>query len=186
IFVIGTLALVAVGVARTLLGQPPHVTDVTPLAVPLESISVLLVMRAFADGASAMTGTEAVANGVPAFQPPEWRNARTTLAIMATLLGVMFLGISYLATVSGAIPSANESVLSQVTRAVFGRGVFYYGLLIATMGILILAAQTSFADFPRLASILARDGFMPRQFSFRGERLAFNAGIVLLAVISIL
>jgi amino acid transporter len=186
IFVVGTLALVAVGIARTLLGQPPHVTDVTPLAVPLESISVLLVMRAFADGASAMTGTEAVANGVPAFQPPEWRNARTTMAIMATLLGVMFLGISYLATVSGAIPSADESVLSQVTRAVFGRGVFYYGLLIATMGILILAAQTSFADFPRLASILARDGFMPRQFAFRGERLAFNAGIVLLAVISIL
>jgi Amino acid permease len=146
---------------------------------------VLLLMRAFADGASAMTGTEAVANGVPAFRPPEWRNARTTMAIMATLLGVMFLGISYLATVSGAVPSASESVLSQVTRAVFGRGVFYYGLLIATMGILVLAAQTSFADFPRLASILARDNFMPRQFAFRGERLAFNAGIVLLAAISI-
>jgi amino acid transporter len=185
IFVVGTLVLVVVGLVQTLLGKPPHVTDVTPIAVPAETLGVLLVMRAFADGSSAMTGTEAVANGVPAFQPVEWRNARTTMAIMATLLATMFLGISYLATTSGAVPSASESVLSQVTRAVFGRGAFYYVLLIATMGILILAAQTSFADFPRLASILGRDGFMPRQLAFRGERLAFNAGIVVLAVISI-
>jgi amino acid transporter len=185
IFVAGTLVLVGVGVAQTLLGSPPRVTDVTPIAVPAESLSLLLVLRAFADGSSAMTGTEAVANGVPAFRPPEWRNARTTMAVMATLLATMFLGISYLAVHAGAVPSESESVLSQVTRAVFGRGPFYYVLLLATMGILILAAQTSFADFPRLASILGRDGFMPRQFAFRGERLAFNSGIVALAAISI-
>ena len=186
-FVAGALILVAVGLLQTLTGSPPHVSGV-PAAVPgVESLTLLLVLRAFADGSSAMTGTEAVANGVPAFKPVEWRNARTTMAVMATLLAVMFLGISYLALISGAIPGANggESVLSQVTRAVFGRGAFYYVFQLATMGILILAANTSFADFPRLSSILARDGFMPRQFAFRGERLAFNAGIVALALVSI-
>ncbi|MGZ6313020.1 MAG: APC family permease [Candidatus Limnocylindrales bacterium] len=187
LFVVGALLLVAVGLAQTMLGSPPHVTGV-PAAVPaVESLSLLIVLRAFADGSSAMTGTEAVANGVPAFKPPEWRNARTTMAIMASLLAVMFLGISYLALVSGAVPGANggESVLSQVTRATFGTGAFYYLFQLATMGILVLAANTSFADFPRLSSILARDGFMPRQFAFRGERLAFNAGIVALAFVSI-
>ncbi len=188
LFVGGALMLVAVGVAQTMLGSPPHVTGV-PSAIPgVESLSLLLVLRAFADGSSAVTGTEAVANGVPAFKPPEWRNARTTMAIMASLLAVMFLGISYLALVSGAIPGGNggESVLSQVTRATFGTGPFYYVFQLATMGILVLAANTSFADFPRLSSILARDGFMPRQFAFRGERLAFNVGIVALSIVSIL
>jgi hypothetical protein len=141
-------------------------------------------MRAFADGCSAMTGTEAISNGTPAFKPPEWRNAQTTMVTMAVVLAVVFLGISYLATVSGAVPSEHESVLSQIGAAVFGEGPIYYVLILSTMGILVLAAQTSFADFPRLASILARDGFMPRQFAFRGERLAFNAGIVALALIA--
>ena len=187
-FVVGALILVAVGMAGVVLGSPPHVSGV-PASVPgVETLSLLIVLRAFADGSSAMTGTEAVANGVPAFKPPEWQNARRTMAMMATLLAVMFLGISYLALVSGAIPGANggESVLSQVTRATFGTGPFYYVFQLATMGILVLAANTSFADFPRLASILARDGFMPRQFAFRGERLAFNAGIMALALVSII
>jgi len=186
-FVVGALSLVAVGIIRVLVGAPPHVTGV-PASIPgVESLSLLILLRAFADGSSAMTGTEAVANGVPAFKPPEWQNARRTMAIMASLLAVMFLGISYLALVSGAIPGGNggESVLSQVTRAVFGTGPFYYAFQLATMGILILAANTSFADFPRLSSILARDGFMPRQFAFRGERLSFNVGIVALAGVSI-
>jgi len=185
-FVVGALFLVAVGIIQVMLGSAPHVTGVA--SVPgIETLTALIVLRAFADGSSAMTGTEAVANGVPAFKPPEWQNAQRTMAIMATLLALMFLGISYLALVSGAIPGANhgESVLSQVTRAVFGVGPFYYAFQLATMGILILAANTSFADFPRLASILARDGFMPRQFSFRGERLSFNVGIVALASVSI-
>ena len=147
-------------------------------------------MRAFADGCSAMTGTEAVANGVPAFKPPEWKNAQTTMLVMATLLGTMFLGMSWLVGVTGAVPSAAnppDSILSQVAAAVFwGRTPAYYILIFATMGILILAANTSFADFPRLSSILARDGYFPRQFAFRGERLAFSSGIIALAVISIL
>ncbi len=184
IFIVSVLMLVAVGLARTAMGQPPQVTGVTPIAVPVESLSLLLLMRAFADGCSAMTGTEAISNGTPAFKPPEWKNAQTTMVTMAAILGVVFLGISYLATVSGAVPSEHESVLSQIGAATFGQGPIYYVLILSTMGILVLAAQTSFADFPRLASILARDGFMPRQFAFRGERLAFNAGIVALAVIA--
>jgi amino acid transporter len=185
IFIGSVVALVVVGIARTALGDAPHVTGVVPISVPVESMSLLLLMRAFADGCSAMTGTEAISNGTPAFKPPEWKNAQTTMVTMAVILAVVFLGISYLAGVSGAVPSLNESVLSQIGRAIFGQGPIYYLLLIATMAILVLAAQTSFADFPRLASILARDGFMPRQFAFRGERLAFNSGIVVLALVAI-
>lgn len=186
IFMISVILLVVVGVARTMLGVPPHVTDVVPIQVQAETLSLLLLMRAFADGCSAMTGTEAISNGTPAFKPPEWKNAQKTMVAMATILGFVFLGISYLAGVAGAVPSRDESVLSQIGRATFGQGPIWYILLISTMGILVLAAQTSFADFPRLASILSRDGFMPRGFAYRGERLAFNAGIVALAVLAII
>ena len=186
IFLGSMLLLLGVGIFQTLTGNAPHVTGVTPALVPPETFGLLLVLRAFADGCSAMTGTEAVANGVPAFKPPEWKNAQTTMLTMSVLLGVMFLGTSFLAGVTGAIPAASgESVLSQIGRSVFGITPIYYVLQFATMGVLILAAQTSFADFPRVASILARDGYFPRQFAFRGERLAFNAGIVALAALSI-
>ncbi|HEX7473842.1 MAG TPA: APC family permease [Candidatus Limnocylindrales bacterium] len=186
IFVVATLALIGVGVMRTLLGVAPHVTDVALARVPLESLSVLLVMRAFADGCSAITGVEAVSNGVPAFRPPESLNARTTMTIMGALVATMFLGISFLAGVTGAAPAlSGESVVSQIARATFGGGPLYYILQFSTTGILILAANTSFADFPRLSSILARDGFMPSRFAFRGERLAFSTGIVALAVLAI-
>ncbi len=184
VFLGSVILLVGVGLARTALGGAPQVTGVVPIQVPVESMSLLLLMRAFADGCSAMTGTEAISNGTPAFKPPEWKNAQITMVTMAVILAVVFLGISFLASVSGAVPTEHESVLSQVGRAVFGRGPIWYLLLMATMAILVLAAQTSFADFPRLASILARDGFMPRQFAFRGERLAFNSGIVALAVVA--
>jgi len=184
IFMFSVILLVVVGVIRTALGDAPHVTDVVPISVQAETMSLLLLMRAFADGCSAMTGTEAISNGTPAFKPPEWRNAQKTMVAMATILGFVFLGISFLARTAGAVPSAAESVLSQVGRATFGAGPIWYVLLISAMGILVLAAQTSFADFPRLASILARDGFMPRGFAYRGERLAFNTGIVALAVLA--
>ena len=186
IFLGSVLFMLGLGVLRTVLGQPPQVTGVVPAQVPAETFGLLLLMRAFADGCSAMTGTEAVANGVPAFKPPEWQNARTTMLMMATLLAIMYLGTTFLAHVSGALPSASgESVLSQIGRSVYGSGLLWYILQLSTMGILILAANTSFADFPRVASILAQDGYFPRQFAFRGERLAFNAGIVALAVVSI-
>jgi len=185
VFMGSVILLVVVGVVRTALGDAPHVTDVVPIAVQAETMSLLLLMRAFADGCSAMTGTEAISNGTPAFKPPEWKNAQRTMAVMAGVLGFVFLGISFLARAAEAVPSQAESVLSQIGRATFGPGPIWYVLLLSTMGILVLAAQTSFADFPRLASILARDGFMPRGFAYRGERLAFNAGIVALAVLAI-
>jgi len=187
IFIASMLLMIGLGIVRTLMGDAPQAGPVQPAIITPETFGLLLLARAFADGCSAMTGTEAVANGVPAFKPTEWKNAQQTMLIMSLLLGIMFLGMSYLIGVTGAVPAANESVLSQIGAAVFyGRTPMYYVLIFATMGILVLAAQTSFADFPRLSSILARDGFFPRQFAFRGERLAFNAGIVALAAVSIL
>ena len=187
LFIGSMLLMIGLGIVRTLLGDAPQAPAVQPAIIAPETFGLLLLARAFADGCSAMTGTEAVANGVPAFKPVEWKNARATMLTMSILLGTMFLGMSYLIGVTGAIPAANDSVLSQIAAAVFwGRSPMYYILIFATMGILVLAAQTSFADFPRLSSILAKDGFFPRQFSFRGERLAFNAGIVALSIVSIL
>jgi amino acid transporter len=191
IFIGSMLLLIAVGLFQSLTGQLAQVANVEKLSgVATENMGIFLLCKAFADGCSAMTGTEAVANGVPAFKPVEWKNAQQTMIIMATLLGIMFLGTSFLAINVGAHPAGfqatGESVLSQVGRTVFGgRGPLYYILQFSTMGILILAANTSFADFPRLSSILARDGFFPRQFALRGERLAFNSGIVALSLVSI-
>jgi amino acid transporter len=185
VFLVSMLGLIAIGFARTMVGDIPQVEGVSTVTVPVESLSLLLLMRAFADGCSAITGVEAVSNGVPAFTRPEAPHARTTLAIMGVLVGLMFLGTSWLAGVTGAVPSSGETVISQIGRAVFGTGFAYYVLQFSTMGILILAANTSFADFPRLSSLLARDGFMPSRFAFRGERLAFSTGIIALAILSI-
>jgi len=185
VFLFSMLGLMAVGLGRAVLGDAPQVSGVVPVVVAPETLGILLLMRAFADGCSAITGVEAVSNGVPAFRGPESLNARTTLAVMGVLVGLMFIGVSILAGISGAIPSEHETVISQIGRAVFGTGVVYYVLQLSTMGILVLAANTAFADFPRLASLLARDGFMPARFAFRGERLAFNAGIVALAALAI-
>ncbi len=187
LFLGSMLLMLGLGVVETVLGSPPVAPAVPPYAPPIEGLSVLILARAFADGCSAMTGTEAVANGVPAFKPVEWKNAQKTMLTTSVLLAIMFLGMSWLVGVTGAQPAANgDSVLSQIAAGVFaGRTAPYYILIFATMGILILAANTSFADFPRLSSILARDGFFPRQFAFRGDRLAFNVGIVFLALASV-
>lgn len=152
---------------------PPPVLPMT------EALTIWLVLRAFSAGAVAMSGIEAIADGVPAFQPPESKNAATTLTVMAILLGSFYLGLSYLATHLGLVPS-EETIISQVARAVFGANFFYYIFQIATTGILVVAANTAFADFPRLASFLARDNYMPHQFLFRGDRLAFSVGIAVL------
>jgi MFS family permease len=144
-------------------------------------------MRAFASGSVALTGTEAVSNGVPAFKPPEAQQAGKVLILMGLFFGTIFLGISYLSSVIGIVPdpSEQETVISQLTRTVVGANTpFHYLVQISTALLLILAANTAFADFPRLASILAKDGFMPRQFQFRGERLAFSVGIMVLAVLA--
>jgi amino acid transporter len=141
-----------------------------------------LILRAFAEGCVAMTGTEAISNGVAAFREPASRNASVTLGWMAAILATFFLGTSYLAHQFAVLPSASETVLSQLGRHVFGTGLTYYLLQFATFAVLVLAANTAFADFPRLASLLARDRFMPRQLTARGDRLAFSNGIVVLAV----
>ena len=185
LFVGSALLLVGAGLVRTVMGSPPHVTDVELVTTNLEGLSAILVLRAFADGCSAMTGVEAISNGVPAFKPPESRNARTTIAWMSALLAIMFVGITVLALQAGAGPALHETVISQLGRAVFGTGsALYYVLLVSTFFILVLAANTSFADFPRLSSLLARDRFMPTSFAFRGERLAFSVGIVALAALA--
>jgi amino acid transporter len=152
----------------------------------IQALTILLLLRAFSQGAVALTGVEAVSDGVPAFKPPEWRNARTTLTWAAAVFGILFLGIAYLAATIGLVPDPTEqqTVLSQLVRVVAGDGWLLVLAQVATALVLILAANTSFADFPRLSSFLARDGFLPRQFAFRGDRLAFTTGIVSLAALA--
>jgi amino acid transporter len=144
-----------------------------------------LMLRGFAEGCVAMTGTEAISNGVMAFKQPAQKNAATTLAWMVAILGVFFLGTSVLAHHYRVMPT-QETVLSQLGRHIFGTGVLYYVLQYATLAILVLAANTAFADFPRLSGILANDGYMPKQLAARGDRLAFSNGIVTLAAIAML
>jgi amino acid transporter len=150
----------------------------------LQPITLFLILGAFSNGCAALTGIEAISNGVPAFKRPEARNASTTLVVMAVLLTAMFLGTSVMAYLYGVHPHENETVISQFGRIIFTGtfGWFYYVVQIVTALILVLAANTSFADFPRLASLLARDRFLPRQFANRGDKLVFSNGIVLLAV----
>jgi amino acid transporter len=150
----------------------------------LQPLTLFLILGAFSNGCAALTGIEAISNGVPAFKKPEAKNAAITLVVMAALLTVMFLGTSVLAYLYGVHPHASETVISQFARIMFTGPMawFYYVVQIATALILVLAANTSFADFPRLASLLARDRFLPRQFATRGDKLVFSNGIVILAI----
>jgi len=167
------------GFYRLLTGTLEPVTDPPPAAQ--ETLTWFLVLRAFSSGCTAMTGTEAISNGIPAFRQPESRNAAITLAWMAGILATLFVGITVLASTLHVLPSDTETVVSQIARRLFGSGVFYYLIQAATALILVLAANTSFADFPRLSSLLARDRFVPRQFATLGERLVFSNGILVLA-----
>ena len=149
-----------------------------------QPITILLLLRAFAAGAVALTGTEAIATGVPAFKPPEAKNAARTLAVMAALLAVLFIGITFLAVHFAVLPidiGGKQTVIAQVARQVYGDGVLFYLFQVFTATLLFLAANTSFNAFPRLLAILAGDGHMPRQFALRGDRLAFSYGIIMLA-----
>src|SRR5205814_10410783 len=147
--------------------QPVAVVDPAPSTG--SSLTLFLLLTAFANGCTAMTGVEAVSNGVPAFRPPEAKNAATTMLTMAVLAITMFLGITLLAHAYHIIPSEQETVMSELARGVFGeRGLPSFGVQAATMLILVLAANTAYADFPRLASILARDRYLPRQFMNQG------------------
>ncbi|SFJ17213.1 APC family permease [Thermoflavimicrobium dichotomicum] len=149
-------------------------------------VGILLLLRAFASGCSALTGVEAISNGVPAFRSPAPRNAAITMIWMSLLLGIMFFGITLLAQAFGVAPKEHETVVSQIAEHIFGRGPLYYLIQIATMLILFLAANTSFAGFPQLTSIIAQDRFLPRNLAMRGDRLVYSNGIILLSLLSIL
>ncbi|MBI4055991.1 MAG: APC family permease [Elusimicrobia bacterium] len=155
----------------------------TPMG-PTESLSLLLLLMAFSSGCVALTGIEAISNGVMAFKPPESENANKVLGRLVLILGTLLLGVSILSWLYGVIPSEKETLLSQLGGAIFGRGSLYFALQASTAAILVLAANTSFADFPRLASVMARDSFLPRQLQNLGDRLCFSNGILLLAASS--
>jgi amino acid transporter len=187
LFIVGMLGLIAFGLARILFGiggvpvyQPP------PEVLPFGSqpLALFLILRAFTQGCTALTGVEAISDGVPAFKPPEAQNARTTLFWMGLTSITMFAGVTVLANMLGVRPSDQETVVSQIARTIFGSGALWYYIQLATALILVLAANTAFSDFPRLSYFLARDKFMPHQYSFRGDRLAFSWGIVTLAVLA--
>ncbi|HKW78073.1 MAG TPA: APC family permease, partial [Candidatus Limnocylindria bacterium] len=191
VYVLSLYALIAIGVwqlatgAAIVAATPPDPFD----AFGVQALTALLVLRAFASGSVGLTGSEAIANGVPNFRPPEPKNAVTTLVLMGTMFGTLFLGLTYLATTIGIQPDRTEieTVNSMLTRSIVGAGTpFYYLVQVSTAVILALAANTGFTGFPRLASVLADDRFMPRQFAFRGERLAFSFGILALALMSML
>jgi amino acid transporter len=192
VFVASMFTLIAVGLFKIVIGQaepaPPPENPYMPS--PGQTISFFLLLRAFAAGCTALTGVEAISDGVPAFKKPESRNAATTLVVMVAILCAMFLGISILADAYHIIPDASaepETANSQLARAVFGAGSpFYYILQVATMLILVLASNTAYADFPRLSYFLAKDRFLPRQFAQRGDRLVFSNGVVALGVTSAL
>jgi amino acid transporter len=151
----------------------------------ISKITPFLILHAFASGTTALTGVEAISNGITAFKEPRSKNAGITLIWMSLILGTIFLGISYLAKGIGAVPSESETVISQLARTIFnGRGTLYLMLIGATTVILIMAANTAFADFPRLGALVAKDGFLPRQLTYRGSRLVYSRGIIALAVIA--
>jgi amino acid transporter len=190
IFIGSALLLIIVGSVKSFFIQHDPAIGSFPPVQATESLTLFLVLKSFAAGCSAMTGVEAISNGVPAFKKPEARNARITLTWMAVILGTLFIGITLLATSFGieANAASNPTVIGQIAFKVFtGPLYFMYPVFqIATLFILTLAANTSYADFPRLASLLARDKFLPGQFAFRGDRLAFTTGIVSLALLAIL
>jgi amino acid transporter len=196
VFVLMMVALIAYGGYRAFLGHEPavpvgvlRVDQVSVqqhglLAAPTEFALAYLLIRAFAEGCAAMTGTEAISNGIMAFKQPAPKNAAITLGWMVAILAAFFLGTSFLARHYMVMPTTTDTVLSQLADHVFGRGPIYYLFQYSTFAILVLAANTAFADFPRLSGILATDGYMPRQLAARGDRLAFSNGIIALGMIS--
>ncbi len=181
-FIVSVLILLVVGAWEMKVGSFTHVS---PPNLPVQhSLTIFLILRAFSSGCTALTGVEAVSNGIPLFRKPESRNASVTLIVMVCLLAVMFFGITYFAHYHGIVPSADETVISQLARSIFGTTVPYYFIQFSTMGILVLAANTAYADFPRLTSILARDRYLPRQLTSVGDRLVFSNGVIILGILS--
>src|ERR1051325_10675531 len=187
-FVICFLFMVGYGIVHYILHPVTIVATNEQLKLAegyhLQPLTWFLLLGAFSNGCVALTGTEAISNGIPAFKQPESKNAATTLAWMAALLAAMFIGTSVMAYLYRVHPRESETVITQFARVIFTgpMGWFYYIVQVTTALILVLAANTSFADFPRLASLLARDRFLPRQFATRGDKLVFSNGIIILAM----
>ena len=187
-FLAAMVFTLVIGLGRYLTGTLSTVTDVEAVFHPvLEPLGLFLILRAFSSGCTALTGIEAISNGITAFKQPRSRNAAITLTWMSSILIVLFLGITLIANQIQAVPSESETIISQMGRTIFGDGsIFYFALMAGTALILLMAANTSFADFPRLAALHAGDGFLPRQFTFRGGRLVFSTGIIALAMFAII
>jgi amino acid transporter len=187
-FVVTMFLTVGYGLLSALagnLGLVPNPPELHLETDALAAITPFLILHAFSTGTAALTGVEAISNGITAFKEPRSRNAGLTLIWMALILGSLFLGISYLTGQIGAIPSESETVISQLTRTIFnGRGVFYLAVIAATTIILVMAANTAYADFPRLSALVAGDGFLPRQLTYKGSRLVYSRGIVTLALVA--
>jgi amino acid transporter len=182
LFIFGVLTMLGVGAYKLSVGEFTHLDP--PALEATQPFALFLLLRAFSSGCTAMTGVEAVSNGVPVFREPAPKNAARTLVVMVCLLSIMFFGITYLSHYHGIAPAEGETVLSQLARSIYGTTFPYYFVQFATMGILILAANTAYADFPRLSSILARDRYLPRQLMSQGDRLVFSNGVVALGVLS--
>ena len=186
VYIVVLTAMVVYGLAREFFGHIDPVPFDAERAEDVRrmggSLSLFLVLRGFSSGAVALSGVEAISNGVPAFRRPESKNAATTLTAMGFIRGTLFLGVTILAHHLAPYPTHDETVISQLGRAVFGAGPLHTLLQFATAGILILAANTAYVDFPRLASIVARDSYLPRQFANQGDRLVFSNGILFLAL----
>jgi amino acid transporter len=186
-FIIMLYALVGTGLVRYFFGSLGGVVDPPPIETlgPLAAITPFLILHAFSSGTAALTGIEAISNGITAFKEPRSKNAGITLIYMAAILSTLFIGISFLTGKVHAVPSEQETVISQLARTIFnGQGILYLAIILATTVILILAANTAFAGFPRLGALMAKDGFLPRQLTYRGSRLVYSYGIVSLALIA--
>jgi amino acid transporter len=183
IFMISLSALLIVAALRIATGNPPQHLHALPNAT--EGVTLILVLRAFAGGCTAMTGVEAIANGVPAFEPPESRNAARTLTIIAVLLGVLFLGVAMLGRSIGAIPTDQANVIAQIGQATAPNSPLFFIVQISSAAILLLAANTSFNGFPRLAAVMSHEDYFPHQFSHRGLKLAYSNGIIVIGLMAI-
>ena len=185
-FILSFGSMICIGLVKLAIGGAPgsllHSAPPTEEVAAVSGLSIFLVLRAFSSGAAAMTGIEAISNGIPAFKPPESKNASIVMQWEAAFLGFFLLGVAFLATRYGLVPNESETLVSALGRSVLGKNVFYYAYQVATAGVLFLAANTAYADFPRLAAILAKDRFAPRQMALRGDRLAFSNGIMLLGL----
>ena len=185
-FLVLIFVTVIIGVIRYLSGNLGMVLNPPELESGIiQPLSLFLVLRAFANGTTSLTGIEAISNGITAFKAPASKNAAKTLVMMAFILGSLLIGITFLSLKTGAMPGAGETVISQLVRTIYnGRGLIYFLTISATTLILVMAANTAFAGFPRLGALIAQDGFLPRQLTLRGSRLVYSTGIVLLAIVA--